>query len=406
MNLDELDGRIGEGWGGDGPERQPRQRRARHAAAAPTAAAARRRCSRSPRPATRRCSCCVGPEQAEYEPIWPPTLMMNKATAHDRPPPDDHVGRGAARDRPGRARRGRRRAARGDRRPDRARRRLGRRAAPTTRPPSAQANRAAVRKAIGICVDGRDPDRSGAARRRARHAARTRSTAASDADQPRSRRGATRSRSTRRSAPRGIRSRAAHQEATLVDRPLRRRHSTGCASGDHLPDRASCSSVPRRASIRCRTEVVREVVRDGRLPRRPHRGRRGRGLGSRRHARSGSPCWQLLGGRSERLLAYASSGELVDPEERARRCVALRDAGVRAVQDPLPPRRLARRRRRSSQAVRDAVGSDFEIMVDANQGWRMPGRPRAVAGMSRPRRSVARALEPPRRLLARGAAAH
>ena len=29
MNLDELDGRIGEGWGGDGAERQPRQRRAR-----------------------------------------------------------------------------------------------------------------------------------------------------------------------------------------------------------------------------------------------------------------------------------------------------------------------------------------------------------------------------------------
>ncbi len=27
--------------------------------------------------------CCVGPTQQEYEPIWPPTLMMNKATATD-----------------------------------------------------------------------------------------------------------------------------------------------------------------------------------------------------------------------------------------------------------------------------------------------------------------------------------
>jgi 5,6,7,8-tetrahydromethanopterin hydro-lyase len=27
--------------------------------------------------------CCVGPTQQEYEPIWPPTLMMNKATALD-----------------------------------------------------------------------------------------------------------------------------------------------------------------------------------------------------------------------------------------------------------------------------------------------------------------------------------
>ena len=24
---------------------------------------------------------CVGPTQQEYEPVWPPTLMMNKATA-------------------------------------------------------------------------------------------------------------------------------------------------------------------------------------------------------------------------------------------------------------------------------------------------------------------------------------
>ena len=26
---------------------------------------------------------CVGPTQQEYEPVWPPTLMMNKATALD-----------------------------------------------------------------------------------------------------------------------------------------------------------------------------------------------------------------------------------------------------------------------------------------------------------------------------------
>ena len=26
---------------------------------------------------------CVGPTEAEYEPVWPPTLMMNKATALD-----------------------------------------------------------------------------------------------------------------------------------------------------------------------------------------------------------------------------------------------------------------------------------------------------------------------------------
>lgn len=26
---------------------------------------------------------CVGPDQPSYEPVWPPTLMMNKATALD-----------------------------------------------------------------------------------------------------------------------------------------------------------------------------------------------------------------------------------------------------------------------------------------------------------------------------------
>jgi D-galactarolactone cycloisomerase len=82
--------------------------------------------------------------------------------------------------------------------------------------------------------------------------------------------------------------------------------------------------------------------------------------------------WQLLGGTRDRLLAYASSGELVSVEERAQRCLALRNAGVKAV----------KLRLHSSdwrvdlpvvEAVREAVGGDLEIMVDANQGWRMPG---------------------------------
>ncbi len=84
------------------------------------------------------------------------------------------------------------------------------------------------------------------------------------------------------------------------------------------------------------------------------------------------PLWQLLGGTREKILAYASSGELVSAEERAQRCVALRDAGVKAV----------KLRLHSSdwridlpvvEAVRGAVGAELEIMVDANQGWRMPG---------------------------------
>jgi D-galactarolactone cycloisomerase len=84
------------------------------------------------------------------------------------------------------------------------------------------------------------------------------------------------------------------------------------------------------------------------------------------------PLWRLLGGRQERLLAYASTGELVSANERVRRCAALLNAGVKAV----------KLRLHSSdwrvdlpvvEAVRDVVGSGLEIMVDANQGWRMPG---------------------------------
>ncbi|MGH3137714.1 MAG: mandelate racemase/muconate lactonizing enzyme family protein [Gaiellaceae bacterium] len=84
------------------------------------------------------------------------------------------------------------------------------------------------------------------------------------------------------------------------------------------------------------------------------------------------PLWRLLGGSKDRIGAYASSGELVSPDERVRRCLALRDAGVRAVKlrfhstdwrVDLPV----------IEAVREAVGGDLDIMVDANQGWRMPG---------------------------------
>jgi L-alanine-DL-glutamate epimerase-like enolase superfamily enzyme len=86
----------------------------------------------------------------------------------------------------------------------------------------------------------------------------------------------------------------------------------------------------------------------------------------------GQPVWKLLGGRNERLLAYASSGELVDASERVERCLALAERGVRAVKI-----RFHRPDWRDDlsvvEAVRDAVGDRLEIMVDANQGWRMPG---------------------------------
>lgn len=145
---------------------------------------------------------------------------------------------------------------------------------------------------------------------------------------------------------------------------------TGVASGGHLPDRELLERLLVGVDPR-RTEVVRDICETVDF----HGARPwtlevavwdlvGKALGE--------PLWRLLGGRSERLLAYASSGEAVDAEERVRRCVALRDEGVRAVKirfhhdDWHEDLEVV-------QAVRAAVGRSLEIMVDANQGWRMPG---------------------------------
>ena len=81
MRPDELDGRIGEGWSGEAPNGSHVNivlaRRG-----SPTAAAAISMLAH-PAPGHTPVLVCVGPTQAEYEPVWPPTLMMNKATAVD-----------------------------------------------------------------------------------------------------------------------------------------------------------------------------------------------------------------------------------------------------------------------------------------------------------------------------------
>jgi D-galactarolactone cycloisomerase len=181
----------------------------------------------------------------------------------------------------------------------------------------------------------------------------------------------------------------AHQEATIVvvrsDDGIE-----GCASGDALPDR----ELLERFLVGLdplRTEVVHDVCETVDF----HHGRpwtveaavwdlAGRILET--------PCRLLLGGRSERLLAYASNAELLPPDERVARAVTLRDAGIRAAKI-----RFHHDAWRDDvavvEAVRDAVGPDFALMVDANQGWRMPGdlAPRWDVATAA---QCARALEP------------
>jgi L-alanine-DL-glutamate epimerase-like enolase superfamily enzyme len=86
----------------------------------------------------------------------------------------------------------------------------------------------------------------------------------------------------------------------------------------------------------------------------------------------GEPLWRLLGGRSDALLAYASTGERVAADERVSRVKRLVADGIRAVKLRFHAVDW-REDLEVVEAVRDAVGSRIEIMVDANQGWRMPG---------------------------------
>ena len=79
--MTDLDGRIGDGWGGVRPNgSHVNVVLARRGS--PTAAAALSMLA-NPSPGHTPVLVCVGATEAEYEPIWPPTLMMNKATATD-----------------------------------------------------------------------------------------------------------------------------------------------------------------------------------------------------------------------------------------------------------------------------------------------------------------------------------
>ena len=154
MNVDELDGRVGEGWSGQAPDgSHVNVVLARRGS--PTAAAAISMLA-LPSPGHTPVLVCVGPTQQEYEPVWPPTLMMNKATAADEAHQTmtwgaaqlgigqgvlDAVADGLI-------------EASGDLLVLVA---VWVDPAATDETAVRKANRAAMRKAIGVCVEGRDP---------------------------------------------------------------------------------------------------------------------------------------------------------------------------------------------------------------------------------------------------------
>jgi formaldehyde-activating enzyme len=159
VNPRELDGRIGEGWSGEAPNGSHVNVVLAHRGS-PTAAAAISMLA-LPSPGHTPVLVCVGETQQEYEPVWPPTLIMNKATAVD----DRHqtltwgaaqlgIGQGVL-----------------DAVADGLIEATGDLLvlvafwvdpACTDETALRVASRAATRKALGVCVDGRDPDAAAA----------------------------------------------------------------------------------------------------------------------------------------------------------------------------------------------------------------------------------------------------
>lgn len=87
---------------------------------------------------------------------------------------------------------------------------------------------------------------------------------------------------------------------------------------------------------------------------------------------AGQPVAVLFGGAQRRIPAYASFGEIKSPEQRADAVIAAREAGFRAVKIRIDRSDLVSGVA-AVRAARDAAGDQVEIMVDLNQGWRMPG---------------------------------
>ncbi|MBC7517859.1 MAG: mandelate racemase/muconate lactonizing enzyme family protein [Microbacteriaceae bacterium] len=103
---------------------------------------------------------------------------------------------------------------------------------------------------------------------------------------------------------------------------------------------------------------------------------------------AGLPVSILFGGARDRLLAYASCGELKSPADRAESALAAKDRGFRAMKI-----RIARDRIEEGiaavRAARNAVGDDFDLMVDLNQMWRMSGDIDAALPLARVQRIAA-----------------
>ncbi len=83
------------------------------------------------------------------------------------------------------------------------------------------------------------------------------------------------------------------------------------------------------------------------------------------------PVYKLLGGLTDRVRAYASSGTLRDPQQLADVAERYIAQGFKAMKIRFH-RGDWRKDVQALEAVRARVGNKLELMVDCNQGWRLP----------------------------------
>lgn len=85
----------------------------------------------------------------------------------------------------------------------------------------------------------------------------------------------------------------------------------------------------------------------------------------------GLPLYRLWGSYRDTVMAYASTAQVGTPEERAQLALRYRDEGFRAMKLRFHCETIAEDLA-ILEKVRDAVGSDFTLMVDANQATTLP----------------------------------
>jgi len=87
---------------------------------------------------------------------------------------------------------------------------------------------------------------------------------------------------------------------------------------------------------------------------------------------AGLPIYKMWGGVRDRIKAYCSTGELHDIEKRVEEAQKIKEMGFSAIKLRVKSERMEDDIELVA-AVREAVGWDMDIMVDANQGWPIHG---------------------------------